>query len=161
MERNGSLEHDLAHKGTLKQAALTGPSNRSEFSELPQEMQDVNKKSLQRFTKSLFSQQHNKLLLEMAIKSAFVTGMAQGTLPVEQYRRYMIQDAVYLSNGARLYAEAAQRIQNQRELMQDPKNFHIVVFYWQQAKKFEGYYKAFQKTWQLKDAEKKRDGCCG
>ena len=109
-------------------------------------------------TESLFNHEHNTLLLERAIKSAFVTGMAGGTLPLGLYRRYMIQDVVYLSNAARLYADAAERIQNQRQLMQDPKNFHIVAFYLQQAKKFEGYYKEFLKTWQLKDADKIETG---
>ena len=75
----------------------------------------------------------------MALSTNFVTGMAQGSLPLLRYRNYLVQDALYFSNVARLYKMAAVRID--QNLGQE--NVVFSSFFWQQFEKFRKLHEDF------------------
>lgn len=74
---------------------------------------------------------HNQALLTI-----FITGMAQGTLPLDQYRAFQAQDAVYFQKVATLYGNAAQE-------MLERENFVFADFYSIQSTKFLKLHKDF------------------
>ena len=92
-------------------------------------------KSLVKYTslsQRLFTHNLSKKIRTMALSTNFVTGMADGSLPLRRYRNYLVQDALYFSNVARLYEMAALRME--QKLGQENEVFS--VFFWQQFAKF-------------------------
>lgn len=45
---------------------------------------------------------------EACLKHPFVTGIGDGTLPVEKFRHFMLQDYLYLFDYARVFALGGQ-----------------------------------------------------
>ena len=74
---------------------------------------------------------HNQALLTI-----FIKGMAQGILPLDQYRAFQAQDAVYFQKVATLYGNAAQE-------MLERENFVFADFYSIQSTKFLKLHKDF------------------
>lgn len=72
--------------------------------------------------------------------------MALGSLNVEKYGGYMVQDTAYLANAAKMYTDAAQK-------MEEESNPDFALFYREQAKKYDTYYEHFLKTWRLENAD--------
>ena len=48
----------------------------------------------------------NKPVWDKCIATLFVQDMKDGTLPIEDFKEYMIQDSIYLKNYARVYGKA-------------------------------------------------------
>ena len=92
-------------------------------------------KSLVKYTslsQKLYTHNLSKKIRTVALSTNFVTGMAHGSLPLPLYRNYLVQDAFYFYNVARLYEMAALRMeQNLRE-----EDEVFAKFFWEQSKKF-------------------------
>lgn len=70
---------------------------------------------------------------EHALKTKFIQGMIVGSLRSTQYGRYMIQDIAYLDSAFKMYAEAAQKMEEQSKP-------DLAFFYRRQAEKYGEYY---------------------
>ena len=73
----------------------------------------------------------------MALSTNFVTGMAAGTLPLHEYRKFLVQDAAYFLNVAEVYGKNAK--------LMEGKNEKFASFYWQQSLKFNKLHEDFLK----------------
>ncbi|KAL9989127.1 hypothetical protein ACROYT_G003640 [Oculina patagonica] len=122
-----------------KQSALNGPNNENEFSGnwtnpidskwyskpsekiglhfagLSQERsQDVFKKMVGlSFSKKLFEIALRLELPERALNTKFVQGMAEGLLLPSEFGGFMVQDIAYLAHVAKMYEEAAKKMEEQ------------------------------------------------
>lgn len=73
---------------------------------------------------------------DQAISTIFITEMAQGTLPLDQYRAFQAEDAVYFQSVATLCGNAAQEILKRN-------NFGFADFYSKQSAKILKLHKDF------------------
>ena len=83
-------------------------------------------------SQKLYTHNLSKKIRTVALSTNFVTGMAHGSLPLPLYRNYLVQDAFYFYNVARLYEMAALRME--QNLRQEDEVF--AKFFWEQSKKF-------------------------
>ena len=60
--------------------------------------------------------QQNKPVWDKCIATLFVQDMKDGTLPIEDFKEYMIQDSIYLKNYARVYGKAIYHAETLREI---------------------------------------------
>lgn len=157
--RGVGKETTMKWPSSVGKEALTGSSNRSEsigkwttpfqenkwhprnprvrlnsHSRLPERSQNGEKKMLggrvpMSMSQELFNSQLSKKIRDKALSSMFITGMAKGNLPLDQYRDFLVQDAVYLQRVAKVYYNAQQAM-----LIQ--KNTVFANFYSGQHKKF-------------------------
>jgi len=58
----------------------------------------------------------NKPVWDKCIATMFVQDMKDGTLPIEDFKEYMIQDSIYLKNYARVYGKAIYHAETLREI---------------------------------------------
>lgn len=54
---------------------------------------------------------HNIPIWEECAATPFVQEVQTGKLPLEKFKRYMIQDSIYLKNYARIYGKASNGVQ--------------------------------------------------
>ncbi len=59
---------------------------------------------------------HNKPVWDECIATSFVQDLKNGTLPFECFKKYMIQDSVYLKHYARVYGKAIYHAATLREI---------------------------------------------
>ena len=60
--------------------------------------------------------EQNKPVWDKCIATLFVQDMKDGTLPIEDFKEYMIQDSIYLKNYARVYGKAIYHAETLREI---------------------------------------------
>ena len=58
----------------------------------------------------------NMPVWDKCIATLFVQDMKDGTLPIEDFKEYMIQDSIYLKNYARVYGKAIYHAETLREI---------------------------------------------
>ena len=58
----------------------------------------------------------NMPVWDKCIATLFVQDMKDGTLPIEVFKEYMIQDSIYLKNYARVYGKAIYHAETLREI---------------------------------------------
>ena len=58
----------------------------------------------------------NMPVWDKCIATMFVQDMKDGTLPIEDFKEYMIQDSIYLKNYARVYGKAIYHAETLREI---------------------------------------------
>ena len=59
---------------------------------------------------------HNIPIWEECAATPFVQEVQTGKLPLEKFKRYMIQDSIYLKNYARIYGKAIFHADTLREI---------------------------------------------
>ena len=77
----------------------------------------VPSKALVRYTplsEKLFINPFSKKIRKMALSTNFVTGMAAGTLPLHEYRKFLVQDAAYFLNVAEVYGKNAKLMEGKK-----------------------------------------------
>ena len=50
------------------------------------------------------------------VKSDFISELTRGTLPIEKFKSYMVQDSIYLKHYARVYGKAIFHSTNLRDI---------------------------------------------
>ena len=88
------------------------------------------------FSKKLFQNPFSQKIIKEASSTTFITGMAQGKLPLSNYRNFLEQDAAYFEHVADVYRLAAKKMEIQK------KNDYA-YFYWKQSAKFFDLHKQF------------------
>ena len=66
---------------------------------------------------------HNIPIWEECAATPFVQEVQTGKLPLEKFKRYMIQDSIYLKNYARIYGKAIFHADTLREILSDTSYF--------------------------------------
>lgn len=72
-------------------------------------------------------QQASKYYWEASFTHPFVTGIADGTLALEKYKMYMLQDAYYLKQYTKVLALAAAKAENSEEAGYFLESAHYVA----------------------------------
>ena len=98
-------------------------------------------------SQKLFNSPLSQKIRQKALSTIFVTGMARGNLPLDQYRDFLVQDAVYFQSVAALYHNAEQAM-----LIQ--KNTEFAKFYSGQYTKFLKLHKDFVAEKKVKELQK-------
>lgn len=73
------------------------------------------------FSKKLFQNPFSQKIIKEALSTTFITGMAQGKLPLSNYRNFLEQNAAYFKHVADVYRLAAIKMEIQKK-----KNFMLI-----------------------------------
>lgn len=75
---------------------------------------------------------HNIPIWEECAATPFVQEVQTGKLPLEKFKRYMIQDSIYLKNYARIYGKAIFHAATLREIQ---LYYSVLLRYWKPSRK--------------------------
>lgn len=85
------------------------------------------------FSKKLFQNPFSQKIIKEALSTTFITGMAQGQLPLSNYRNFLEQNAAYFKHVADVYRLAAIKMEIQKK-----KNFMLIFIGNSPQKKLSG-----------------------
>ena len=96
------------------------------------------------FSKKLFQNPFSQKIIKEALSTTFITGMAQGKLPLSNYRNFLEQDAAYFEHVADVYRLAAIKMEIQKKKIMlifignSPQNFSIFTSNSSRKKIYQG-----------------------